>query len=439
MSSRELAITLGAMMADRYDSRRGFLKLGIALTAGPYLARAGAREGSARVVIVGGGFAGATCAKYLRRVAPQIAVTLVEPNPDYVTCPFSNAALGGLYEVDDLTWDIRVMTEKYGVELVVDRAEVVDADAAEVRLASGARLAYDRVVMAPGVDLIWNSPEGYTEDVAATLPHAWKAGAQTQLLRNQVQAMRAGGVVAISVPRAPFRCPPGPYERASLLAHSLHQSNPSAKILVLDANDKFSKQGLFKAAWGELYGDMIEHVPLSEDGEVLRVDAASRTLSTAFDDFTVDVANVIPAQRAGVVATASDLADASGWCPVHPATFESTRVPGVHVLGDAAIAGAMPKSASAANSQGKNCALALAAELAGRDTGGASFHNTCYSLVNPDYGISVSMIYRVEDGAIMGVKGAGGVSASDADASVREAEAEYARGWYQSVCTDAFA
>jgi hypothetical protein len=326
-----------------------------------------------------------------------------------------------------------------GVEIVHDEAIVIDADRHEVRLAGGARLRYERAVVAPGIRFLWNTPEGYDEQAAEVMPHAWKAGPQTERLAAQLRAMPDGGVVAISVPLAPFRCPPGPYERASLIADFLKQHKPRSKVLILDANNKFSKQGLFLDAWEELYPAMIEWVPVTDGGEVVRVDAATMTLHTATQAHRVAVANVIPAQAAARIALDSGLSQGRGWCPVRAATLEAEAVPGVHVLGDAAIVEPLPKSASAANSEAKHCALVLATLLEGRVPSTPMLHNTCYSLVGPDYGISINGIYTLEGEGMKLVEGAGGVSPADRPREFRAREARYAESWFRRIRADSFA
>jgi sulfide dehydrogenase [flavocytochrome c] flavoprotein subunit len=396
------------------------------------------RQAKGRVVIVGGGFAGATCAKYLRRLAPNVEVTLVEAKSTYVSCPFSNAVLGGFRSLDSLKLGYERLRERHGVKFIQGTVTAIDSTARKVRVEGKTQLSYDRLVVAPGVDFQWGNPEGYGQTESQMMPHAWKAGPQTETLRDQLEVMADGGVVAISVPPSPFRCPPGPYERASLIAHYLKQHKPRSKILILDANDKFSKQGLFQEAWKELYPGLIEWVPVSEGGRVVRVGPKAMTLHTETEEHRVAVANIIPAQKAGRIAQESGLVDETGWCPVDPKTFESTKVKYVHVLGDACLAGAMPKSASGANSHAKVCALAIAAYLRGAAPGNPSYHNTCYSLVAPDYGISISGIYRLEEDGIVAVEGAGGVSPTGASAGFRAREAELAEGWYDSIVADSF-
>ena len=394
-----------------------------------------------RVVVVGGGFGGATCAKYLRRFDADVDVTLVEPAERYVTCPGSNWVLGGMRRMDDITHNYASLRDSHGVTVVHDWVTGIDPEARTVSLKSGKRLEYDRLVVSPGIDFRWDAVEGYDETASQTLPHAWKAGKQTVLLRDQLQAMPDGGTFIMVAPQNPFRCPPGPYERASMVAHYFKNNKPKSKILILDSKDKFSKQGLFVDGWKRLYPGMIEWVPGSQGGIVNRVDAGTMSVVTeeGFTTHKGDVINFIPPQQAGRIAHQAGLVNEDGWCPVDQRTFESRMHPQVHVIGDASVAGAMPKSGHSANNQGKMCAAAIVAALRELDLPSPSHVNTCYSLVGPEYGISVAAVYRLEKDAIAGVEGAGGVSPPDADESFREQEAVYAQGWYASIVQDTFA
>jgi len=387
--------------------------------------------------VVGGGFAGATCARALKAQSPQLAVTLVEPNARFVACPLSNAVVAGLRGLDAQSFTYGGV-ERAGVQVARQAAAAVDPARRRVRLADGSELAYDRLVIAPGVDFDFAALPGYDAAAAERLPHAWKAGEQTLLLRRQLEAMDDGGLVVMAIPANPFRCPPGPYERASLIAHYLKTHKPRSKLLLLDAKDNFSKQRLFEAAWRELYPGMIEWVSLSFGGRVTSVDPTTRILRTEFGDHRAAVANVIPPQRAGAIARAAGVADATGWCPVDPVNFESRLQPGVHVIGDAAIGGAMPKSAFTANAQAKVCASAIAALLAGAAPAPQKLINTCYSLVAPDYGISIAGVYEPRDGLLTEVAGAGGVSPLDAPREVRALEASYAEGWFATITAEVF-
>jgi sulfide dehydrogenase [flavocytochrome c] flavoprotein subunit len=421
------------------SSRRRFLATAVAAAASstllPRLVHA--QAASSRVVVVGGGFAGASCARALRVENPRLAVTLVEPNPTFTACPFSNAVIGGLRELSaqQFTYD-RIVAD--GIALARTTATAVDVSARSVTLADGGRLPYDRLVLAPGIDLRWGALPGYDEPAAALMPHAWKAGEQTLLLRRQLEAMVDGGLVVISAPANPFRCPPGPYERASLIAHYLKTKKPRSKLLVLDAKDAFSKQRLFLQAWSELYPGLLEWVPLSKGGAVTSVEPATRTLVTDFGRHQAAVANVIPPQKAGRIAEVAGVADRTGWCPIDPVTFESRLQPGVHVIGDAAIAGAMPKSAFAANSQAKTCAAAIVRLLAGAAPAAPKLINTCYSLVAPDYGISVAGVYQPTNGQLADVPGSGGVSPGEAPRASRALEAALAEGWFRTITTEVF-
>jgi NADPH-dependent 2,4-dienoyl-CoA reductase/sulfur reductase-like enzyme len=420
-------------------TRREFLTAGVLVAASVARSRAPvfAQGAAPRVVVVGGGFAGASCARALRQLEPRIAVTLVEPNATFTACPLSNGVIGGLRELaaQQFTYD-RITAD--GIALARTTATAVDAQARSVTVADGTRLTYDRLVLAPGIDIRWGALPGYTEAAAEQMPHAWRAGEQTVLLRRQLEAMDDGGVVVISAPANPFRCPPGPYERASLIAHFLKTRKPKSKLIVLDAKDAFSKQRLFQQAWSELYPGLIEWVPLSKGGKVISVDPATRTLSTDFGQHKAAVANVIPPQKAGRIADAAGVADRSGWCPIDPVTFESRLQPGIHVVGDAAIAGAMPKSAFAANAQAKACAAAVARLVTGGTPSMPKLINTCYSLVAPDYGISVAGVYVPSGGQLADVPGSGGVSPAEAPRTTRAAEAALAEAWFRTITAEVF-
>jgi NADPH-dependent 2,4-dienoyl-CoA reductase/sulfur reductase-like enzyme len=420
-------------------TRRAILELGLAATASAALrpVRTLAQGTAPRVVVVGGGFAGASCARALRQAAPRLAVTLVEASTTFIACPLSNAVIGGLRELpaQEFTYE-RVAAD--GITLARGLATGVDPQARSVTLADGARLPYDRLVLAPGIDMRWGALAGYDEAAAARMPHAWRAGEQTALLRRQLEAMDDGGLVVISAPANPFRCPPGPYERASLIAHYLKTRKPRSKLIILDAKDAFSKQRLFQAAWAELYPGLLEWVPLSKGGNVTSVDAATLTLVTDFGRHQAKVANVIPPQKAGRIAEVAGVADRTGWCPIDPVTFESKLQAGIHVIGDAAIAGAMPKSAFAANAQAKTCAAAVARLLTGAVPSTPKLINTCYSLVAPDYGISVAGVYQPSRGQLAEVPGSGGVSPADAPRATRAAEAVLAEAWFRTITAEVF-
>ncbi len=392
-------------------------------------------QASPRVVVVGGGFGGASAARALHRAG--IATTLVEANAIYTACPFSNAVLAGLRPMEAQRFGYDALRAE-GISTIHQRAVGVDAAARRVTLADGSLLPFDRLLLSPGIEIRFDALPGYDEAAVEAMPHAWQAGAQTMLLRSQLEAMPDGGTVVMVVPPNPYRCPPGPYERASLIAHYLKTTKPRSKLLVLDAKDVFSKQRLFEAAWAALYPGLLEYVPLAMGGRVTEVDARARRVTTDFGTQDGAVVNVIPPQRAGAIAQLAGAVDRSGWCPVDPASFESRLVPGVHVIGDAIIAGAMPKSAFAANAQARVAAAAMVALLAGRPVQAPKLLNTCYSLVAPGYGISVAGVYQPTNGLLTDVPGAGGTSPLNAPEPVRQAEALYAEDWYKTITADAF-
>jgi sulfide dehydrogenase [flavocytochrome c] flavoprotein chain len=420
-------------------TRRDFIKLTgagaatFALGSLGYSTAAHAANGP-RVVVVGGGFGGATCAKYLKRADQNIQVTLVEPNTKFITCPFSNYVIGGMSKIESITQTYDALRTKHGVNVVHDTVTAIDAVGKKVKLKSGKILAYDRLVVSPGIDFKWTAIAGYSEQAASVMPHAWKAGAQTTLLHQKLVAMKDGGLVVMVAPPNPFRCPPGPYERASIIAHYLKTHKPKSKIIILDPKDDFSKKGLFMAGWEKLYPGMIEWVPGSKGGEIVSVNTKTMVVEGKLDKYKAAVVNVIPPQTAGTIALKSGLADDKGWCPVDSKTFESKLHPGIHVIGDAAIAGALPKSGFAANSEAKIAASAIAAMFRGESVADASYVNTCYSLLAPNYGISVAGVYRVTDKGIVQIEG--GVSPKDATDGFREDEAKYATGWYASITAD---
>ncbi len=422
-------------------NRRNFAKIigsaGLASTLGMPSLVFGA---SKKVVVVGGGFGGATAAKYLRKLDSSIDVTLVEPNPTYYTCPFSNTVLGGIKDMSEIAHGYGAMKNKHGVRVIHAKAMNVNSNSKTVTLDNGRKLDFDRAIVSPGVDLRFDSMEGYSQTATDKMPHSWKAGPQTALLRRQLENMRNGGTVLICPPGNPFRCPPGPYERTSLIAHYLKTHKPKSKIIILDAKEKFSKQSLFMSGWDLHYGDLIEWRAGTAGGKISRVDPQNMQVETEFGMEKGDVINFIPAQHAGKVARDSGLTNKKGWCPVNQVTFESTLQPGIHVIGDASIAGKMPKSGFSANSQGKVAAAAIVSELAGQEPIEPSYANTCYSLITPEHGISVAKVYKISDKkTIVGVKGSGGVSPKNEDPIVRRQEAIYTQGWYDAIVQDMFA
>lgn len=422
----------------RKIDRRTFVAGAAAGASAAVLARPAIAQGvSGNVVIIGGGFAGSTCARVLSSVPGNLKVTLIEPNDTYTACPFSNLVIAGLRDIHQQEFGYEQLAFR-GVKVVHASASGVDADKKQVTLSDGTSLTYDRLIVAPGIDIRWDGLPGYNEAAADIMPHAWKAGPQTILLRQQLEAMEDGGVVVMTSPENPFRCPPGPYERASLIANYLKTKKPKSKLLLLDSKDVFSKQRLFLNAWKELYGDLLEWVSLSSGGKVTSVDPQSMVLKTDFATHKANVANVIPPQKAGHIAEVAGVTDRSGWCPIDPVSFESRLRPGIHVVGDAAIAGAMPKSAFAANAQAKACAVAVAMMLADKPPIEPRLINTCYSLVAPDYGITVAGVYQPTNGQLLDIPGAGGTSPLDAPADFRKQEADYASGWFRTITAEVF-
>ena len=393
-----------------------------------------------KVVVVGGGYGGATAAKYVRMWSDYgINVTLVEPNSSFISCPLSNLVVGGSKTMADITTPYDNLAKRHGVNLVRDTVTSIDADKRSVKLASGSELAYDRLILSPGVDFMWDTLPGMAKPGAQDkVLHAWKAGAQTVALRKQLEAMPDGGVYAMSIPMAPYRCPPGPYERACQIASYFKAAKPKSKVLVFDANDDVTSKGpLFKKAWAERYAGIIEYRPKHV---VLDVDAASNTLKFEFnDDFKASVLNVLPAMRAGEIAVKSGLATANKrWCEVDFLTFESKAAKNIHVLGDSIqIAALMPKSGHMANQHGKTCAAAVVALLTGQEPNQTPiYNNTCYSFVSPDEVVHVSSVHRydAEKKTMSVVAGAGGVSGA-----ASAIEGAYAFGWAQNIWADSLA
>ena len=380
---------------------------------------------------------GVGLAGYLKRLLPSAEVSLVEPNVEYVSCPFSNLVISGLRDLSAQTFRYEALSRE-GIRIIRAMATDVAATLRTVTLSTGDKLPFDRLVMSPGISFRWDALEGYGESAAKVMPHAWKAGSQTVLLQQQLRAMPDGGVVLISVPPALFRCPPGPYERASLIAHYLKREKPRSKLIQLDSNTRFSKQPLFTDAWQTHYGTMIEWRGASDFGGVTRVDAGTMQLHTDFDVERGDVINVIPPQQAGEIAQRAGVADATGWCPVNAISFESRRVPGIHVVGDATIAAPMPKSAFAANQQAKVCAIQVARMLSDLAPQATTLANTCYSYTTAETAISVSGVYRSDDGNFQNVPGAGGMSPADNQSGLAAREAIQAVDWFSAITRETF-
>ncbi len=389
--------------------------------------------GGPKVVVVGGGYGGATAARYIRMWGPQIEVTLIERDPAFVSCPLSNLVLGGSRTLQDITVSYDTLQIKHGVKVLRGEAIAVDMEKKVVRLASGDAIPFDRVILSPGVDFMYDQVPGLNNMSAqAKVLHAWKAGAQTLALRKQLEAMPDGGVFAISIPEAPFRCPPGPYERACQVAGYFKQAKPKSKVIILDANgDIISKPGLFKKAFADMYGGIIEYRPNSK---VVDVDMRTLTAKMELEDFKADVLNVLPPMRAGGIAAPFITAN-KRWCEVNWLTYEAKNVPGVHLLGDSLqIAPGMPKSGHMANAHGKACAAAVVALLSGEQPNPSpTLTNTCYSFVSAEKVVHVSSVHKYDekDKTMKTVPGSGGLSGA-----ANELEAQYAMTWAKNIWAD---
>jgi NADPH-dependent 2,4-dienoyl-CoA reductase/sulfur reductase-like enzyme len=421
--------------------RRHFLQTGSALGAMGLMSGCATVGGKGpHVVVIGGGYAGATAAKYIRMWSDHgINVTLVEPNPAFISCPISNLVIGGSKTIADITTPYDNLVKRHGVKMVQDRVSSIDADKRMVKLAGGTELSYDRLIVSPGVDFMWESLPGMNKPGAQDkVLHAWKAGAQTLALRKQLEAMPDGGVFAMSIPLAPYRCPPGPYERACQVADYFSKAKPKSKVLILDANDDVTSKGpLFKKAWAERYKGIIEY---RNKHNVTDVDVATNTLKFEFnDDLKANVLNVIPSMRAGDIAVNAGLATANKrWCDVDFLTFESKAAKNVHVLGDAIqIAPAMPKSGHMANQHGKTCAAAVVALLTGKEVNTMPiYNNTCYSFVSAEDVVHVASVhaYDADKKTMLAVPGSGGVSSA-----ASELEGRYAMAWARNIWADTLA
>lgn len=415
----------------RRDFIRKLLQAGAATVTGSlmYPSISLARS-NAHVVIIGGGFGGSVCAKYIRIFDPSIKVTLVEPSKQFITCPFSNTVLTGLNKMGFITHSYDKLAAKHNIDLVHDKASDIDPVNRKITLQGGKTLQYDKLVVSPGIDFR-QIITGYDENV---MPHAWKPGAQTTLLSKQLASMKKGGVFIIATPPEPFRGPPAPYERASLVAHYLKKNKPGSKILIVDSNGHFAKQELFMQGWEELYPGMIEWV---KDSPISRVDNKSMTLfSSSGQSFKGDVINVIPPQQAGAILHKSGLVGSNGWCDINQKTFESSKHKDIHIIGDSAIAGDMPKTGHSANSQAKICAAAIVSSLGGKVMPEPVYSTSIYSLIGPKYAVSLAAVYRFTDGKIRQVSS--GHSEIDANKRFRLKEAKYAEGWYKSITDDMF-
>lgn len=421
-----------------YHGRRDFLRItGAAALAAPFVWRGNAHAHTAHVVIVGGGAGGAIVARKLARSGAGFDITLVEPKARYTTCFFSNRYITGLRDFDSITHGYDRLAAGNGLLRVTSQAAIaIDAEARTVKLSGGEIIGWDRLVVAPGIDFRWDAIEGYGPETAETMPHAWRAGAQSQLLRAQLEAMEDGGTFLIAPPEEPYRCPSGPYERVSLVAHYFKSEKPKSKIVILDAKSDFPLQAQFEEGWATHYPGMIEVIPVDFSGGPRAVDPSAMTVMSEDGRFKVAVANIIPPQFAGRIARDAGLADESGWCPVNHVNFESRLIPGIHVIGDAAIAAPMPKSGYAANLQAKLCARAILRALTGKPTEAPAIGGACWSHITPDQAVREYAEFEFADGAI--ARTLLDISPTGETKDQRTATAEAAEHWYRDITGEMF-
>lgn len=416
-------------------NRRTFLG-SAAVTAGLLAAPMVRAQGKPRVVVIGGGAGGATAARYIAKDSQgAIDVTLVEPTRTYYTCFFSNLYLGGFRDMQSLGHSYGTLAAEYGINVVHDWAVGVDRDAKTVTLAGGSSLPYDRLILSPGIDFVDGAVEGWDLSSQNAMPHAYKGGSQTELLKAQIMAMPQGGTYAMVAPPNPYRCPPGPYERISMVAHTLKEVNPTAKILIADPKENFSKQPLFEEGWSDNYTGMIERIGPDFGGANVAVDPQAMTLSIDGDVNNVDVCNVIPAMKAGRIAEIAGITEGN-WAPVNAADMSSKMDANIHVLGDAAAQGDMPKSGFSANSQAKVCANAVRGALTGSTVFPARFANTCWSLIDTNDGVKVGATYEATAEKIAKVDGF--VSQTGESDELRAATYQESIGWYDGIIADMF-
>jgi len=391
-----------------------------------------------KVVVIGGGPGGATAAKYIAKDSNgAIEVTLVEPAREFTTCFHSNLYLGGFRDWGSITHSYDKLASNYGIKLVHQAAQAIDRDKKSVRLADGSELAYDRLVLSPGIDIKFDSVPGYSEAAAELMPHAWKPGPQTQLLKRQLDALSDGSVIVMVAPPNPYRCPPGPYERASMMAHVLKtKGHKTSRIIVLDPKDTFSKQALFQEGWEKHYPGMVEWQDPKVHGGIKGVDPKDMTVKTDLETYKAALVNVIPAQMAGKIARDAGLANQSGYCPIDPANMKSASDSNIAIVGDACIPGEMPKSAFSANSQAKVAAMMIRGELSGARTFPARYTNTCWSLIETDDTVKVGGRYEPKDGKIAAVETF--VSQKNESPQLRKQTQEENMGWYQGITADMF-
>lgn len=390
-----------------------------------------------RVVIIGGGAGGATAARYIAKESNgAVDVILIEPNRKYYSCFFSNLYLGGMKDYEAIGHTYETLATKYGINVVHDWAEAVDRDKKFVQLASGAQIPYDRLIIAPGIDMEYSAIPGYSVAASKNMPHAWKSGTEVALLKHQVENMKQGGTFVFVPPPNPFRCPPGPYERISMIAHIFKNKNPKAKIIVLDPKTKFSKQALFQEGWQRHYPGMIEWFGPDIHGGIKAIDAAAMTIETDFDTFKADAASLVPAQKAGKIANKAGLTDEKGWCPINPETMQATKDENIHIIGDASIAGDMPKSGFSANSQAKHTALVVLAALTGSQSFPARYANTCWSSIAPNDGVKIGAIYKAGEQKIEATSKF--ISKTGEADDLRKQTFDESFGWYDGISKDIF-
>lgn len=420
----------------RTVSRRQLIKGAGTLALANGLSLPAIAQAKPRLVVVGGGPGGATVAKYAAREG-GIDVTLIDPAKQFVTCFHSNLYLGDFRSWESLAHSYGTLASKYGVKLVHETAQSIDRQRRTVRLADGSIHGYDRLVVAPGIDIRFDSVPGYSEAASEILPHAWKAGPQTQLLKRQLDAVPDGGIIVMIAPPNPYRCPPGPYERVSMMAHVLTtKKHTKSRIIVIDPKDTFSKQGLFQEGWERHYPGMIEWQDPKMHGGIKGVDAKSMTVKTDLADYKAHLINVIPAQMAGAVARNAGLVDKTGFCPIDPASMRSTLDANVYVVGDACIPGDMPKSGFAANSQAKVAAMMIRGELVQARTFPARYTNTCWSLIETDDAVKVGGRYEAKDGKIAAVETF--ISKTGESPELRRQTQQENMGWYSGITADVF-
>jgi len=410
--------------------------LGVSAVAGTMGIHSLAWAATKKVVVIGGGAGGATAARYLAKESKgKLDVTLIEPSKRYYTCFFSNLYIGGFREYESTGHSYDGLAANHGINVIHDWATSVDGARKTVSLGSGAKVAYDRLVISPGIDFKYDSVPGYSVEAQGRMPHAYRSGTQAQLLKAQVLAMKQGGTFIMITPPNPFRCPPGPYERVSMIAHQFKQHNPRAKIIVLDPKGKFSKQGLFTEGWDKHYPGMIDWIPTGMVGDIKNVNPKTMEIETEDESFKADAACVIPAQKAGAIAMMAGVTDGD-WAPVDPATMRSRADSNIFVLGDASIASAMPKSGFSANSQAKVAANVIIAELTDSSAFPARYSNTCWSLISPNNSIKVGASYKPGEERIEAVSKF--ISKTGEDAATREKNSEEALGWYSGITADMF-